>query len=342
MADTLPDRQSIRKRGWDYAAKGWYFVTINTHEGKPFFGVVVNGRMVLNEAGRVAGEEWRKSATLRKGLVLDEFVVMPNHVHGLVRLEGQGLDASSPSLPHGAQFGKPVAGSLGVFVGAYKAAVSRNLGRRGLMHQALPHQALPHQALPHQALPHQAPAVWHRNYWDVIVQDEKALANIQNYIRFNPQNYEAVMQCGEPRFIGNQALLMQPKVGFLASRGASSLHGALPLRKGEAILSGFLSPLERQVFWAGLKNKRPLIWVKPWSLDEGLNIPAIQTALAEDRLLVLSPFEKSVAPSARRALWCNEYVIAQCQRLVVGYLNPEGMLSCILSEADPDKQLIYL
>jgi len=59
-------------------------------------------------------------------------------------------------------------------------------------------------------------------------------------------------------------------------------------------------------------------------------------------LLVLSPFEKSTAPSMRRALWCNEYVIAQCQRLVVGHLNPEGMLSCILSEADPDKQLVYL
>jgi REP element-mobilizing transposase RayT len=335
MADTLPDRQSIRKRGWDYAAKGWYFVTINTLKGKPLFGVVVNGRMVLNEAGRVAEEEWRKSATLRKGLVLDEFVVMPNHVHGLVRLDGRGFDASNPSAsnpsasspsasrPHPpAQFGKPVAGSLGVFVGAYKAAVSRNLGRRGLMHQA--------------------PAVWHRNYWDVIVQDEKALANIRNYIRFNPQNYAAVMQCGEPRFIGNQALLMQPKVGFLASRGAPSLHGTLPLCKDEAILSGFLSPLERQVFWAGLKNKRPLIWVKPWSLDEGLNVPAIQTALAEGRLLVLSPFEKSAAPSVRRALWCNEYVIAQCQRLVVGHLNPEGMLSCILSEADPDKQLVYL
>jgi REP element-mobilizing transposase RayT len=184
--------------------------------------------------------------------------------------------------------------------------------------------------------------LWHRSYWDVIVRDEKALANIQNYIRFNPRNYEAVMQCGEPQFIGNQALLMQPKMGFLSSRGASSLHGTLPLCKDEVILSGFLSPLERQVFWAGLKNKRPLIWVKPWSLDEGLNAPAIQTALAEGLLLVLSPFEKSVAPSVRRALWCNEYVIAQCQRLVIGYLNPEGMLAFILSEVDPDKQLVYL
>jgi len=324
----LPDRQSIRLKGWDYTSPGRYFVTINTHASKALFGVIVNGRMVLSEAGRVAEEEWRKSAKLRKGLVLDEFVVMPNHVHGIVQLEGQkGLNASSP-YKHGAQFGKPVAGSLGVFVGAYKAAVSRCLGRmggRGLVHQTLSHQA----------------HTWHRNYWDVIVRDDEALANIRRYIRNNPQNYEAVMQCGEPRLLGNAALLELPKMGFLASRGEERAHGHLPTKPGEAIISGFLSPMERAVFKAGLAQKRPLIWVKPWGL--GTPDRMEQAALDAGRLLIVSPFPDSIdAPSVRRAAWCNEYVLAHCDRMVVGHLNPSGMLACILSERNPDLEIIYL
>ena len=328
--EKLPDRQSIRLKGWDYSSPGWYFVTINTHAGRPLFGTVVKGRMVLSEAGRVAEAEWYKSAELRKGLILDEFVVMPNHVHGLVRLQGRdrqdGFDASNP-------YGKPVAGSLGVFVGAYKAAVSRGLGK-GLMHQAPAHQAPTRQA-----------PTWHRNYWDVIVRDEQALENIRRYIRNNPQNYAAVMQCGEPRLLGNAALMKLPKVGFLASRGEEGLgaKGLDASSPSNAIISGFLSPMERAVFKAGLAEKRPLIWVVPFGAGLARQTRTIQEAIDEGRLLLISPFPDSIeAPSVRRAAWCNEYVLTHCDRMVVGHLNPSGMLACILSERKPDQEIIYL
>lgn len=167
-AARAPNRQSIRLKGWDYTAAGCYFVTINTQGGRALFGAIVNGRAVLSEAGRVAEEEWRKSAVIRKGIELDEYVIMPNHMHGIVRL--QGHDASCPSGP---EFGKPVAGALGTMVGAYKAAVSREIRRRGV--------------LPPER------RIWHRNDWDVIVRDEQALAGIRNYIRDNPKNSAAVM-----------------------------------------------------------------------------------------------------------------------------------------------------
>jgi REP element-mobilizing transposase RayT len=334
MHSKLPDRQSIRLKGWDYSSPGWYFVTINTHEGRPLFGTVVKGRMVLSEAGRVAEEEWYKSAELRKGLILDEFVVMPNHVHGLVRLEGhtKGFDASNPSAP--SPFGKPVAGSLGVFVGAYKAAVSRGLGR-GLMHQTPAHQALPTRQTP----------TWHRNYWDVIVRDEEALENIRRYIRNNPQNYEVVMQCGEPRLLGNAALMKLPKVGFLASRGVEGLgaKGLDASSPSNAIISGFLSPMERAVFKAGLAKKRPMIWVGPFGAGLMHQTRPVKEAFDEGRLLLISPFPDSIeAPSVRRAAWCNEYVLAHCDRMVIGHLNPSGMLACILAERPPDLEITYL
>ena len=123
----MPNRRSIRKRGWDYTAPGWYFITINTHRGRSLFGVIANGQVVLSAAGRAVAEEWFKSAIIRPGIELDEFVVMPNHVHGLVRLpegrqEGRpaGRPCSSPCSPCG-----PPPGSLGAFVAGFKGAAGR-------------------------------------------------------------------------------------------------------------------------------------------------------------------------------------------------------------------------
>jgi hypothetical protein len=189
-----------------------------------------------------------------------------------------------------------------------------------------------------------ASAIWHRNYWDICIRDARALAAIRAYIRANPRNYQAVLQCGEPRYLGDKALLALPKLGFLASRGEPPDHpGGLPVHPGEAILSGFLSPLERRVFREGLAHGQPLIWVKPWALNDGADSPEIRDAVRAGRLLILSPFaDTAQAPSARHAVWCNHYVIAHAQRIVVGYLNPDGMLACLLSEADPEKDIVYL
>ncbi len=321
-SEALPNRQSIRKRGWDYTASGYYFVTCNTRKNRALFGVIVNGRMVLNEAGRVAEEEWHKSSAVRDSIELDEFVVMPNHVHGIVRLRRAGPHGRPAGRPAGRPYSGPPPGSLGAFVAGFKGAVGRRINAM--------------QGTPGEA-------IWHRNYWDVIVRDDRALANIRRYIRMNPQNYAAVEDAGEPRFLGNRALLERPLVGFLASRGASAEYGTLSVRSGEVVLSGFLSPMERALFRAGLRGGRPMVWVRPWGLSEGVAEPAIRRALDEGRLLVLSPFPDHLeAPSARRAVWCNQYVLAHSTRLAVGHLNPGGMLACLLSEADPDLDIIYL
>jgi hypothetical protein len=106
--------------------------------------------------------------------------------------------------------------------------------------------------------------------------------------------------------------------------------------------------MERAVFRAGLEHKRPMIWVKPWGIDVAVSAATacrgpVDAAIAEGRLLVVSPFDAAVeAPSARRAVWCNQYVLAHCNRLVVGHLKPDGMLACILAESDPNMEVVYL
>lgn len=325
MSEPLPNRQTIRKRGWDYTTPGHYFVTINTSKNRPLFGTVVNGRMVLNAAGRVAERCWQEIPAHFPSARPGEFVVMPNHVHGVVELVHSSAVARTPAL--------------GDVIGAYKAAVSRVMGRGGQL-PARPGPA--GRQLPTRT-PAGASAIWHRNYWDVIVREEKALAAISQYIRANPRNYDVVMNVGEPQSAGNKALLKLPKVGFLASRGNASPHGRLPVKSGEAILSGFLSPMERAVFKAGLEQKRPMIWVKPWGLEEGARDGVVRRAIEAGHLLVLSPFAAELeAPSVRRAAWCNQYVVAQCGRLIVGHLNPGGMLACVLSELDPEKEIVHL
>lgn len=326
MEKELPDQQTVKMEGLDYITPGYYFVTICSKEKAPFFGTIINGRRVLNENGKIAEECWRKIPEHFPNVRIDEYVVMPNHVHGIVHLtQGSAIEASC---------------TLGDIIGSYKSAVSHNISRG---------RQIPVGSGQLPARSRQLPAPLfddkscHRNYWNVIVREEKALDSIRNYIRFNPQNYEAVVNCGEPKFLGNADLLLLPKVGFLASRGEVASHGDLPMKKGEAVLSGFLSPMERKLFWSALEHQKPVIWVKPWVLDEGTDRAPIRQAIDQGRLLILSPFsERMDAPSVRRAAWCNQYVLAHCDRMVVGHLNPDGMLSCILTEAHPDLEITYL
>jgi len=304
-------RKHLRMQGWDFTSPGWYFLTICSKNMKPVFGTVVNGRMFPNDAGRVADQFWREIPQHFPRAVVDEHVVMPNHVHGLLHLGDRSTAGRGPMEA----FGKPVAGSVSTIVRSYKAAVSKALGQ----------------------------SVWQSRFYEVRARDDAARANIRRYIRHNPENYAAVMHGGEPQCLGNKALLTMPKVGFLASRGQAVLHGSLSLKPGEAIISGFLSPMERAVFRAGLAQKRPMIWVLPAGFDAIHGGTACRAAIEQGSLLVLSPFDPALdVPNSRRAAWCNHYVLTHCDRIVVGHLNPDGMLACILAESDPEKDVVRL
>ena len=79
-----PNRRSIRLPEYDYRSPGVYFVTTCTADRRCLFGTVENGRMQLNDSGRIVAEEWQRTETVRDRVVLDTFVVMPNHTHGVI------------------------------------------------------------------------------------------------------------------------------------------------------------------------------------------------------------------------------------------------------------------
>ncbi len=82
----LHHRHSIRLKGYDYSQAGAYFVTICVHGRECLFGEIVDGAMQVNEFGRIAAAEWARTAEIRKEIELGDFVVMPNHFHGILIL----------------------------------------------------------------------------------------------------------------------------------------------------------------------------------------------------------------------------------------------------------------
>lgn len=90
---------SRRTTGWDYTQRAVYFVTICTHNRARLFGAVRRGRMRLNDVGRIVAEEWRRSETIRAEITMDAFVVMPDHMHGIVWMDPGDAADTAPTPP---------------------------------------------------------------------------------------------------------------------------------------------------------------------------------------------------------------------------------------------------
>jgi putative transposase len=80
----IHQRRSIRLTEYDYTGAGAYFVTVCSHGRECLFGEVVDEAVRLNEFGEIVREEWLRSAEIRKEIILDEFIIMPNHIHGII------------------------------------------------------------------------------------------------------------------------------------------------------------------------------------------------------------------------------------------------------------------
>jgi REP element-mobilizing transposase RayT len=166
-------RRSIRLKGYDYTQPGAYFVTFCAYQRIHLFGEVVDGNVILNDRGKIARDEWFKTAELRPYVKLyeDEFVIMPNHGHGIIWIEDDIVGARRRRAPTETieKFGKPVKGSIPTIVRAYKSAVTYTVDK----------------------LENQRGAVlWQKNYYEHIIRNERELHNIARYIINNPRNWQ--------------------------------------------------------------------------------------------------------------------------------------------------------
>jgi len=181
-------RQSIRLRGYDYTQPGAYFVTICAQDRACLFGDIANGEVRLNAAGRMVSAAWTALPVRFPAVDLDEFVVMPNHIHAIMLIVGAPLvgartvggvagtvggvagapPAHSPIDSPGAT--TRVAPTVGDIVGAFKSLTTMEYGRGVRAH----------------GWPAFRKHVWHRNYYEHVIRDEASLNRVRQYILDNP------------------------------------------------------------------------------------------------------------------------------------------------------------
>jgi REP element-mobilizing transposase RayT len=164
-------RRSIRLKNFDYASAGIYFVTICTYNRECFFGHVVDEKIELNESGIIVSSEWLRTSTVRNYVQLDEFVVMPNHFHGIIILN-ENVDRVGASLecPHIVNPAVRSHGlnpnSVGSIVGQFKSIATKRIRSCGTRHFR-----------------------WQRNYYEHIIRNDRELTTIREYIFNNPINW---------------------------------------------------------------------------------------------------------------------------------------------------------
>jgi len=154
-------RRSIRLPEYNYSQDGWYYVTLCVLGDKCLLGKLTDGRIQLYQYGRIVDDCWKWLAKQYAYVHLDEYVVMPNHLHGIIIIRrGGSLTASTGNM----QKYKPLSRLVGAFktVSTKQVNIIRNTPGRKL---------------------------WQRNYYEHIIRNEEELYNIRRYITDNPVNW---------------------------------------------------------------------------------------------------------------------------------------------------------
>ncbi len=171
-------KKSIRLKYYDYSIPDDCFITICTHNRKCIFGYIKNGKIILNDLGRMVREEIINTQKIRKNVFIGVFYVMPNHIHMVISIIGNDCDnncrGDSISYPENCrgtarraptveQFGKPTINSIPTIIRSIKSAVSNVAHKIGYNSE-----------------------IWQRNYYEHIIRNQKSYDEIYNYIISNP------------------------------------------------------------------------------------------------------------------------------------------------------------
>ena len=158
--------ESARLRGWDYASAGWYYITVCTRNRVCFLGDVAEGIMHLSPIGEIVAEEWQKTETIRPNVELDEWIIMPNHLHGIIVLNHAiETPRRGVSTANNRTGSKP--NSIGSIVGQFKSICTKRIWSGGFLNFA-----------------------WQSRFHDHIIRDEESLIRIREYIVNNPAKWD--------------------------------------------------------------------------------------------------------------------------------------------------------
>jgi putative transposase len=169
MRQSYTRRNTNRIPQHNYSAPGYYFITICTKNRLELFGTVKNGQIVLNDLGNMVNTWWQKTFEKYQNLLNDVYIIMPNHIHGIINIVGAG--SSRPGNNTNNKFNRrgdraPTIGQIIAYF-KYQSTKQINILRNtpGLK-------------------------IWQRNYYDHIIRNEKSLQKIREYIINNPTTWD--------------------------------------------------------------------------------------------------------------------------------------------------------
>ena len=176
-------RKSTRLKGYDYTQAGLYFITICVKNRECLFGNITNGKMLLNDSGKNANECWLEISNHFSNTQLHEYIIMPNHIHGIIEIVGANQHSPNVDDKHNrTKYISPLRSpskTIGSVVRGFKIGVTKwfrlNMGDEFPIGQS----------------------VWQRNYYDHIIRNEKTYQTISEYIINNPLKWQ------EDKFKGN-------------------------------------------------------------------------------------------------------------------------------------------
>ncbi len=166
--------ESTRLPYWDYSDSGLYFVTICTKDRIEYFGKIKHEIMYLNQYGLIICQEIYKTSSIRKNVIIDEFIIMPNHIHLILKINNMLLNngpvetqciASLQINKYKNKFG-PQRNNLSSIIRGLKSIITKQIHQNGLIDFK-----------------------WQSRFYDHIVRDEEDLYRIKEYIQTNPLNW---------------------------------------------------------------------------------------------------------------------------------------------------------
>ena len=191
-------RRSIRLNGYDYSQDGAHFITVCAQNRECLFGEMVNGQMAMNDAGRMVQTVWDEIPENYHGIETDEFVVMPNHIHGIVIIVG-AAPCGRPDAPCGRPVGpgqprkdgqpRGVASTLSLpdVVHRFKTMTTKRYTDGVKKHGWPPYPG----------------KLWQRNYYEHIIRNENELNRIREYIIINPMKWKLDRENPDLQMDGN-------------------------------------------------------------------------------------------------------------------------------------------
>ena len=188
MSDKFKNKytiQSARLQDYDYSQNGMYFVTICTKDREEFFGSIIGEKMVLSDVGKIIQDELLKTPIIRSNVILDEWIIMPNHLHTIIEIRNQPNGVETPcdnrvetprrgvstmpnnKLKHCGYNLKWKPNSLGSIINQFKSVCTKKIWKSGPITFA-----------------------WQPRFYDHIIRNEKSLNKIREYIQTNPGGWK--------------------------------------------------------------------------------------------------------------------------------------------------------